>query len=830
MDKQSLQNNSLDNLEQIHHILVIEDSTERKTVELTLPNYSIGRHSENDIVLSCQKMSRYHATLLRRTDLKNNRYSYWLLDGDLQGNKSRNGVYVNNKKCLIHELKNADVIRFSAEAAAKYYVTTDLSQVEEVENSFSLRESDAILASGNNNQAILSKETLYTLPQEGSVGNYSEREFVNFAELCPQPIIEIDLYGQIKFLNSAANNAFPGIYQQKLNHPLLEDLISQCNVNHNEILSREIAINDKIYQQYARYFPSSRLIRSYIADLTQQRDLEKQISKQRAIYQNVTRKISEGIIIVDEASKQIVDANPVCSIILGYTPEEMLTMSIEDLCFESEPLAASLQKARAEKIGIFGTCLLRHQNGWAINVNLKIKAIDCEDVKLLCLIFDTVAEENYARANYLETKFTPKDIFYQQLLSATANAKRYQKMLAIMFISLGLLPEVKENLGDRNANLLSSKIEERLRTTLRSGDTVVRWQNNKFALLLAQIDAVEEAAKVCIRIQQSLKQAFKIENQHINVTSNIGIAIYPDDGIELDALLKNVDIALHRAKKYSDNYQFFNSKSNARALATLQLEQLLSEAIEREEYEICYQPQASIDNRSIESVRASLEWEHSELGGFSTADYIRVAEQTALIIPIGEWLIATACMQSKTWQERGLPSLKVIVNISSVQFQQSSFPGAIERILSKTEFDPALLELNIAVATLMQDREYSRQTIERLSKLGVKISLSNLASEVYSLEILKQFSFDTLKIAPSAIAELEYEPQDLAIVAALVELGKGLKLDIDVEGVETEAQAELLRSFQYERLQAFWFSPALSTAATTKILCDRYLEKFEELK
>ena len=498
----------------------------------------------------------------------------------------------------------------------------------------------------------------------------------------PQPVIAIDLYGQIKFLNSAAEQLFPDIYQQKLNHPLLQNLISQCNVN-NSILTREVVIENKVYQQKSRYFSGSKLIRSYIAELTQQKAFEAKLLEQKAIYHNVTRKISEGIIIVDETTKLIVEANPICSMLLGYTKDEMLTLTVYDLSFEREKLADSLQQAVAQKVNSSGSCLLRHQNNTAIEVNLKIEAIECESVKLLCLIVDRSTAEHRDEIDLSKKKLTHKDVFYQQLWTTVAYAKRYQKTLAIMFISLGLLPEIQESLGNEGRDFLLSNIEERLRSSLRSGDMVVQWQDNKFALLLSQIEAVEEAAKVCIRIQKTLDRSSKIGNQLVNVDSNIGIAIYPQDGTELNALLDNADTALQRARKNNDRYQFFDLKANSQTSTILRLEQLLNEAVEREEFELSFQPQASISDRNMRSLKVSLNWELFASEVVSDFSAVEIAEQTGLIIFIGKWLVTTACLQGKTWQEQKIPPLTLVVDLSPVQFQQISLPGAVERILTE---------------------------------------------------------------------------------------------------------------------------------------------------
>ena len=826
MDKQYNQDKMMDSSAQVHHVLVIEDSSLEREIILDGATYSIGRHSSNDIVLSCQKTSRNHATLLRRTDVKTNKYSYWILDGDLQGNRSRNGIYINGKKSLVHELQQGDVIQFSGDAQATYKITTSLTD----KISRTDYEEDNVTNLQINNQPLIDKDTMVAIPPEvvdHSKSGKSSRQ-ASFTELSPQAIIEIDLSGNITYINSAGIINFKDIDHQKLNHPLLENLISQYHNQDKNIITREVKIGNQVYLQNAHYLPENKVIRNYVLDITKQKDLETKLQDKITLYNKIVQQISEGIFIVATATKKIIEVNSACSELLGYSAAEMLRMNVYELSYESEKLAAVLQGVIAGKNSFWGELLLRHQNGNIVNAQLKIDLISSELGETICLVIHNLNEPKHLpenSKNILEVDLSKRDIFNQQLLTAIANAKRNQKLLAVMYCKIDFLPDINATIGIENSNQLLANLGQRLSTCLRSGDTVVHWQEDKFALLMPQISGVEEVAKINQRIQKSIAQSFKIGETQVTTKSTSGIAIYPPDGNDVEILLAHANTALEQAYQNKSSYQFYDSAMNTQALVTLELETLLQQALEREEFKLYYQPQININTGKLEAVEALLRWEHPELGLVAPNNFIRAAEKTKLIIPIGEWAIRTACSQNKAWQSQGLPPSKITVSLSPVQFQQPNLAQKIADILAETALEPQLLELEIGAASLIQNIDHSQRLLQQLQTLGVHLAVDDFTAGFSYLEYLKQFPLNTLKIDRSLVQQLTDNPKDLAIVTALIELGKGFNLRVVAEGVETQAQIDLLRSLNCQQMQGFWFGRPLASEEASKLLPFNYLEE-----
>jgi EAL domain-containing protein (putative c-di-GMP-specific phosphodiesterase class I) len=283
---------------------------------------------------------------------------------------------------------------------------------------------------------------------------------------------------------------------------------------------------------------------------------------------------------------------------------------------------------------------------------------------------------------------------------------------------------------------------------------------------------------------------------------------------------------MHRAQNINNSiYQFYNPIMNSQASVMLQLEHLLQKALERDEFILHYQPQIDIKSGEIQGVEALLRWQHPELGLVLPDSFLKLAEQTGLIIPIGEWVLRTACRQNRLWQTKGLPPLRIAVNISPIQFQQPNLIAKVTQILEETELDASLLELEIAAATLMQNVDYACQTLEGLKRVGVNISMDSLASGFSCLDYLKKLSFDTLKIDRSFVQKLNNSTQDMAIVSSLISLGRGFNLKVVAEGVETKQQIELLRRLKCDLVQGFWFSRPLAAEDATKLLPFNYEEE-----
>ena len=812
-------------LERVHHLLTIEDPSFVREIQLDAATYSIGRHSSNDIVLSCQKTSRNHATLLRRTDVKTNQCSYWVLDGDLQGNRSRNGIYVNGKKSLVHELQPGDVVQFSGDASIRYRTAAVPLENNLVEsnNSSLTQASDKAIAS----DTFINRETIVTPPEPKSINNYHSNKPSNIppasapgslAESSPQPIIEIDLYGNISYINSAGAIDFPDLHQQKLKHPLLENLIAQYNKGHDNVIDREVAVGDKTFRQIAFYLPEKKVIRNYLTDITQQKTLENELWQAKHLYYTVTQQITEGAIVINSATKQIVEANYSCSKLLGYSNAELLQMNIYELVSESEKFAPALRTVITDKKGFEGEYLLRHKDNHQLKTIIKLKSVDFASNEKICLI---IYNSEPISATELERQRSAnlykKELFNQQLLTAIANAKRSQKLLAVMFCQLNFLPDIHATIGTEQSENLLLTLEKRLSSCMRAGDSVVRWQEDRFALLLPQVRDVEEITQIVRRIAQSTDCSFTLGETQATIKSTTGIAVYPQDGSDPEILLASANTALERANHHGNSYQFFDDAMNSQALVALELEGLLQQALDKEEFQLYYQPQINVHNGKIEAIEALLRWYHPEMGLVAPGNFIRLAEKTKLIVPIGEWAIYTACKQYREWHQ-DLPSSKITVSLSLIQFQQPNLPQKVAEILAETELNPSLLELEISAATLIDNVDRSKHTIERLKALGVKIAVDGLTGGFSALEYLKQIPLDTLKIDRFLIQQLTDSPQDLAIVSALIELGKGFNLRLVAEGVETEQQVELLRSLDCHQMQGFWFSRPLAAEEAKKLL------------
>ena len=817
-------NQTMESLEQPYHILTIEDPSFVREIQLDAATYSIGRHSSNDIVLSCQKASRNHATLLRRTDVKTNQCSYWILDGDLQGNRSRNGIYVNGKKSLVHELKSGDRVHFSGDASIKYQTSSKPIAVSSNSNH---SESNSVASRvAVNDQGSINKETIVTSESKNIFeGNHSlvSSQQNSLAELSPNPIVEIDLFGNITYINSVGLVSFPDIYQQKLNHPLLSNLIAQYNQGRDNVICREIQIDRQTFYQTAHYLPDKRVIRNYITDISDQKLLESELQQSKSIYNKLIQQISQGVIIFESATKQIVEANTASSQLLGYTRQELSQMNVYELVAESEKLALVLRKVIAERNSFEGDYLWRTKDNQIFKSQVKAFLIEAEaeaEEKICFIIHHYEYEDsNSLTVNNHRAKQTFKrELFNQQLASAIANAKRSQKLLAVLFCKIEFLSDVNAIIGARNIEDLVVTLEQRLATCIRAGDSIVRWQEDKFALLLPQVWDVEEITKINQRINQSIKQSLTLGTIQTSIDCTTGIAVYPQDGADPEILLASANTALDRAQANQTSYQFYDDAINSQALVALELENLLQQAIEQTEFQLYYQPQINVASGKVETVEALLRWEHSELGLVAPGNFMRIAEKSKLIVPIGEWTIRTACNQIKLWQAEGLPSSKITISLSLVQFQQPNLPQKIAAIFSETNTTANLLELEISASTLIHNIDHSRHVINQLKVLGVQVAVDGFTTGFVALEYLKQIPLDTLKIDRSLVQQLTNSPQDLAIVTALIEIGKGFNLRIVAEGVETQEQVELLRSLNCHHMQGFWFGRPLAANEAKKLL------------
>ena len=417
-------------------------------------------------------------------------------------------------------------------------------------------------------------------------------------------------------------------------------------------------------------------------------------------------------------------------------------------------------------------------------------------------------------------------LFNERLLASLKRAKKTQKMLAVMFLDLDKFKKINDTLGHAAGDRLLEGFAGRISETLRATDTVARWGGDEFTLLLPDITCLEDAVKTAQRILNNLKPAFKLEEQAFHISSSIGIAVYPDDGEDAETLVQNADAALYRAKEMGrNNYQLYTSTINLQGSHSLTIESRLHEALAQGEFEVFYQPKVNINTWKIQGMEALLRWHHPELGLVTPATFISIAEENGLIVPIGEWVLQTACTQNKAWQDALQPDLRVAVNVSARQFQQFNLLQMVANCLEKTGLAPQYLELEITETTAMQNVDYTAKVMKDLQNMGVQIALEDFGTGYCSLNNLKKLPLNILKIDKSLVSELTTDPCERAIANALATLGRDLNLSVVAEGVETKEQLECLRALHFREIQGHYFSPALSADDVNKLLVNSQLRQ-----
>jgi PAS domain S-box-containing protein len=429
------------------------------------------------------------------------------------------------------------------------------------------------------------------------------------------------------------------------------------------------------------------------------------------------------------------------------------------------------------------------------------------------------------------TELPNRYLFKDRLKQAIIAAKQYKRLVAILFLDLDNFKRVNDTLGHEMGDQLLQSVSERLVNFVRRSDTIARVSESEladtvarlggdeFTILLTEIAHIEDAAKVAQRILELFSKPFKISDNELFISSSIGISIYPDNGDDIDALLKNADTAMYHAKDQGrNNFQFYTESMNAVTLERFTLESKLRKAIESGELLLYYQPQVDIRSRTIFGVEALVRWNHPDKGLLSPGAFIPLAEDTGLIVPIGEWVLRTACAQNKAWHQAGFEQTQVTVNISSSQFRQKNFLETVTKALNDTGMDPLCLELELTESIFMETTETTISTLTSLKALGVRISIDDFGTGYSSLSYLKRFPIDTLKIDRAFVRDITTDPDDRAIVKAIIAMSHSLNLRVVAEGVETTRQLSLLSQQGSDGMQGHLFSPPLPPDSFIELL------------
>ena len=400
-----------------------------------------------------------------------------------------------------------------------------------------------------------------------------------------------------------------------------------------------------------------------------------------------------------------------------------------------------------------------------------------------------------------------------------AAARGGGRKLGAMFLSVDRFKKIYETLGHEAGDNLLREIGGRLAGCVREEDTLAYFGGDEFALLLRRIGGAEDAAKLVGRVRDALKPVFNLDGQELFVTASLGISLSPDDGADGQTLLKNAAAALDRAKQQGgDQYQFYTADMNAAALKRLSLENDLRRALERGEFALHYQPQVSAETGQLTGMEALVRWQHPEWGLVSPAEFIPVAEETGLIVPLGEWVLRAACAQSKRWHDAGVASLRVAVNLSARQFEQPDLTEMVARVLAETGLKPNCLEVELTESSVMKNADASAALLGELKGSGIHISIDDFGTGYSSLSYLRRFPLDKLKVDQSFVRGMLSNQGDAAIVRAVITLAHSLKLKVVAEGVETKEQLAFLHLLKCDEMQGYLFSKPLPAAAFERLL------------
>jgi diguanylate cyclase (GGDEF)-like protein len=400
-----------------------------------------------------------------------------------------------------------------------------------------------------------------------------------------------------------------------------------------------------------------------------------------------------------------------------------------------------------------------------------------------------------------------------------AIAQRHHNLAAVMLVSLDRFKKVTESLGHAPGDELLTEAGTRLLTCVAEGDTVGRFDGDEFALLLAQVKDSASLTATALAISNAFKQPFRIGGQEVYVTTSIGISLFPDNGEDSGTILRNAGAALYRAKRQGgNNCQFYAADMNAEALRRLALDTSMRRAIDNQEFVVFYQPFVNLASGKVVGFEALVRWQHPELGLLPPGDFIGLAEDTGLILDIGDFVLRTACAQTREWHDRGFGRLRIAVNISARHFLQKDFLDGVVDILGETGLEPTCLELELTETSIMESSEAAVQLLTRIRQLGIRVSIDDFGTGYSSLSYLKSLPIDTVKLDRSFVKGASTDPDDAALVMAIVPLAHNLKLRVIAEGVETEEQALFLRLLRCDEAQGFLFGKATPSGSCESLL------------
>ena len=680
----------------------------------------------------------------------------------------------------------------------------------------------------------------------------SEARYRGLLEAAPDAMVVVNVAGQIVLLNVRAEKQFgysrDELVGQRVKNIIpegfAERLIADGTRSAAEALAQQIGTGIELLgrRKDGSEFPieimlsplesaEGVLVTAAIRDISVRQAAEKHLAQMEARYRGLLEAAPDAMVVVNQDG-EIVLLNVQAEKQFGYRRDELVGQKVKNIIPEgfAERLIAdalrSAEDALAQQIGTGIELNGRRKDGSKFPIEIMLSPLESAEGVLVTAAIRNITTRKKAEALMIHsskhdflTGLPNRMLLSDRINQAIRMAIRHKRKVAVLFLDLDGFKHINDSLGHPTGDKLLQSVGKRLVDCVRSSDTVSRQGGDEFVVLISEEEDSEDASTIAKRMLRAVAEAHFIDQHDLHVTCSVGISLYPEDGLNAETLIKNADTAMYQAKENGrQTYQYFKPAMNVRAVERQSLEESLRRALERQEFVVHYQPKINLMTGKISGAEALLRWTHPTRGPVSPGQFIPIAEDCGMILPIGTWVLRQACQQAQAWVDAGLPLGTMAVNISAIQLRNENFLESVFAILQDTRLDPKLLELELTESVLMKHADYTASILTTLRDRGVQVAVDDFGTGYSSLSYLRKFPIDALKIDQSFVGQITTVPDEIIIVKAVIALGRSLKLRVVAEGVETQEQLAFLRAYQCDEAQGYYFSRPVPAAQFAQLL------------
>jgi diguanylate cyclase (GGDEF)-like protein/PAS domain S-box-containing protein len=680
----------------------------------------------------------------------------------------------------------------------------------------------------------------------------SEARYRGLLEAAPDAMVVVDQSGEIVLLNVQAEKQFgyrrDELIGQKVKNIIpegfAERLIADGTRSPAEALAQQIGTGIELNgrRKDGSEFPieimlsplesaEGILVTAAIRDISVRKTAEEHLAQMEGRYRGLLEAAPDAMVVVNQ-SGEIVLLNVQAEKQFGYRRDELIGQKVKNIIpkgFAERLVADALRSAEdalAQQIGTGIELNGRRKDGSEFPIEIMLSPLEGAEGILVTAAIRDITTRKKAEALMIHssehdflTGLPNRMLLSDRVNQAIRMAIRHKRKVAVLFLDLDGFKHINDSLGHPTGDKLLQSVGKRLVDCVRGSDTVSRQGGDEFVVLLSEEEDSEDASITAKRMLRAVAEAHFIDQHDLHITCSVGVSLYPDDGLNAETLIKNADTAMYQAKENGrQTYQYFKPAMNVRAVERQSLEESLRRALERQEFVVHYQPKINLKTGRISGAEALLRWTHPTRGPVPPGQFIPVAEDCGLILPIGTWVLRQACQQAQAWVDVGLPLGTMAVNISAMQLRNESFLEGVFAILQDTRLDPRLLELELTESVLMKHAESTASILTALRERGVQVAVDDFGTGYSSLSYLRKFPIDALKIDQSFVRQITTVPDEIIIVKAVIGLGRSLKLRVVAEGVETQEQLAFLQAHQCDEAQGYYFSRPVLPEQFAKLL------------